>query len=72
MALNNVITPMSKTFSGKRDLVAGNTGFKGSSMYRYSKLGKAKPLGFEQLKIKLGTKQTLSIYKTVSPLVKGS
>jgi len=30
MALNNVITPLSKTFSGKKVLVTGNTGFKGS------------------------------------------
>jgi len=30
MALNNLITPLSKTFSGKKVLITGNTGFKGS------------------------------------------
>jgi CDP-glucose 4,6-dehydratase len=30
MALNNMITPLSKTFSGKKVLVTGNTGFKGT------------------------------------------
>jgi CDP-glucose 4,6-dehydratase len=62
MALNNTGSPLSKTFSGKKVFITGNTGFKGSwltlwleqlgaSVSGYSNREKTQPSMFEELGI---------------------
>lgn len=62
VALNNLITPLSKTFFGKKVLVTGNTGFKGSWLTiwlrhlgavvtGFSNTEKTQPSMFEDLRI---------------------
>jgi CDP-glucose 4,6-dehydratase len=68
MALVNANTPLSKTFSGKKVFVTGNTGFKGSwlslwlehlgaNVFGYSNKEKTQPSMFENLEIEKCVKQ---------------
>lgn len=68
MALVNAITPLLKTFSGKKVFITGNTGFKGSwltlwleqlgaSVFGYSNTEKTQPSMFENLGIEKSIKQ---------------
>ena len=83
MALVNTSSPLSKTFSGMKFFITGNTGLKGSWLIlsleligarvsRYSNSVKTNPLEFELFKEKFGKELTISTYKSVGSLVKGS